>query len=1120
MKRPLFWIAFALVSMGATFIGIRYFPQAFSIVSLEITMDRERALTDARTIMQRDRLGPPDFRQAASFALDDEAQTFVELEGGGKDAFTEMMKSGLYSAYTWRVRHFKEAEANETTIRFTPDGTPYGFIEKLKEDAPGAAIAAADARALAERDAAARWHVDFSQFTLVEQGQERRTGGRVDHTLTYERPSPTLNEGRYRLRLVVSGDRLTEVTPFIQIPEAFSRRYASMRSANEAIGIGSVVGMALLYVLGGIGIGLFFMLRKGYVLWKHAAIWGLAVGAMQALAAINELPLIWMTYDTALPRSTFLAQQIATVIAGFVGFSVFFGLSFVAAETLTRRAFGHHPQFWRAWSREPGASVQILGRTVGGYLLVSIFFAYDVLLYLVATKTLGWWSPAEALLHPDVLATYAPWLSAIANSFQAGFWEEALFRAVPIAGAALIGDRFGQRRLFLVLGFIVQAVVFGAGHAPYPNQPSFARPVELIVPSIGFGLLYLYFGLLPGIVLHFAFDVVWFALPIFLAHAPGLWIQKAMVVVMTLVPLWVVLWRRVQVGHWTELSPADYNAAWTPPPAVERPAAVLPVSHGTLGARAKTAWLAVGAVSAVVFVILAVTNRSNTTPLNVPSSDAADRARQAIAQRGVTLAPRWRVMPTPDDGSGGGHEFVSETAGEARRTELVGRYLPGPRWNVRVASFQGDVAERAEEWRLYVTPAGEVRGLQHRVPEGRAGKSLEEGAARALALHAIAERFGLTREQVREVSAKPARLKARTDWTFTFVDTTIAPLPKGEPRIEVVVAGDEIASAGRFIYIPEDWQRQQRAAGTRNLVLQILQTLLFAGMLVGAAVTGMIAWSRRRYTPRLFLAGAAIMLLVSLVRTANNWPTVLAALSTAAPLQLQVIGGMAVALVGLTLISVLVGLALGALPHALGGVSTLSDADAMRLGIAAGFVAAAASAAAAALRTPVWAHFPDVSALGASVPMVKIALDPITALLTRTAVLTAALAAIEYVTRGWTHRRLPAVIFVAIVGLLAGGLPAGSHIAGWALGGVVLGATLVAAYVLLLRSDLTMVPIALGTLAIVSTLARGLERTHPGALGGSVLAALLVGATAWWWFRALRRARTLVVNAGKSHAQV
>ncbi len=209
MKRPAFWILLGLVSLAATAAAVHYFPQAFSIVALDITMTRERALADARAIVTRDRLGPADFRQAASFALDSAAQTFVELEGGGKAAFTAMLRDGLYAAYTWRVRHFREGETNETLVRFTPDGRPYGFVETLKEDAPGAALDAADARRRAEAEAPARWNVDLTPFALVEQGQEKRPGGRVDHTMTYERSSPALGEGRYRLRLVVSGDRLT-----------------------------------------------------------------------------------------------------------------------------------------------------------------------------------------------------------------------------------------------------------------------------------------------------------------------------------------------------------------------------------------------------------------------------------------------------------------------------------------------------------------------------------------------------------------------------------------------------------------------------------------------------------------------------------------------------------------------------------------------------------------------------------------------------------------------------------------------------------------------------------------------------------------------------------------------
>src|SRR2546429_4121298 len=101
-----------------------------------------------------------------------------------------------------------------------------------------------------------------------------------------------------------------------------------------------------------------------------------------------------------------------------------------------------------------------------------------------------------------MFANYVPSLSAIAQAAQAGFWEECLFRAAPLASAALIGDKFGKRRAFIGAGMILQAVVFASGHAGYVHPPAYPRVGGLILPSLVVGGVYLSLLRLPRIAVH------------------------------------------------------------------------------------------------------------------------------------------------------------------------------------------------------------------------------------------------------------------------------------------------------------------------------------------------------------------------------------------------------------------------------------------------------------------------------------------------------------------------------------------------------------------------------------------------------------------------------------------
>jgi hypothetical protein len=1090
LRRPGFWALFAALSIAAAIFTFRNFSTAFPLVAIDLQMDRAQALQAARSLVDKNAWPARDFDQAAEFSADQEVQNFIELEGGGKPELRRIVQEKMFAPYTWRVRHFKEGDAHETLVRFTPEGAPYGFVVKLPDQEKGENKPVEEARRIAEETASGDWKIDFSAYQLVESSRDLRPGGRADHTFVYERQNARIRDGRYRLRLVVGGDKLTELTHFVQIPEAFSRRYEQLRSANDAINAASSVAVFGLYIAGFCGVGLFFMIRQRWILWRQATLWGVFIALLMGLQQLNSWPLLWMNYDTAVSASGFALRQVMTGLGIFGAFGVLLTVSFMAAETLSRRAFPHHAQLWKVWSRPLSASREIFGQTLTGYLLVAPFFAYEIILYFFAQGTLGWWSPSDTLVNPDMFANYLPSLSAISQAAQAGFWEECLFRAAPLATAALIGDKLGKRRAFIAGAMILQALVFGSGHAGYANQPAYARVVELILPSFAFGALYLLFGLLPGIVLHFAYDTVWIALPLFVSSSGRAHIEQAIVLLAVLIPLWIVIVNRIRVGAWSTVPDEARNEAWKPREVQETPQVVLePTLPSTSISPFVSRALPILGLASLIVWLFASSFRTDAPPIRIGRTEAEKQARQALTRQGVELDSSWKVLSHVEGQPGEINRFVWQTAGRDRYQKLLGVYVTPPSWVVRFARFQGDVAERAEEYEVYIRGNGGDFRTSHSLAEATPGKSLNEAEARSLAIASLLEP-----DNFKEISAQAEKRPERTDWTFVFKDTRDYGLPQGEARMSIEIAGDQISDRARFVYVPEDWSRNERARRNQPVILGAVCTIAIITIVVAGAIIGAIHWSRKRpFSSRTFLTVFGIVFLVGVVNVVNSWPVFAAQASTTQPLELQTGIFVATSILVAMFTAAGLGLVAGLVRGDLKSRGSLPVEKRLVLGIAAGLIMAGAGALARHVvpsTSPLWGNLAPASTF---LPFVSSAIGPVSVFFTQTLILLTVLYGLQQRVRG-------SAVWI-FVGIALAGLSPIETITSWLIVGVATGILFMIAYRLVFRHEPQILLITTATMVILAVIRDGSQRMYPSALYASLAGAVLVGITGWTWFR-------------------
>ena len=90
-----------------------------------------------------------------------------------------------------------------------------------------------------------------------------------------------------------------------------------------------------------------------------------------------------------------------------------------------------------------------------------------------------------------------------------------------------------------------------------------------------------------------------------------------------------------------------------------------------------------------------------------------------------------------------------------------------------------------------------------------------------------------------------------------------------------------------------------------------------------------------------------------------------------------------------------------------------------------------------------------------------------------------------------------------VVGGTLGNVGSPLNLAAWAASAALIGGVLLAAYIVLLRHHIGIVPFAVALLTTAGTLREGWARAFPGALVGSLIGVVVMWLLAAAWFRSL-----------------
>jgi len=853
------FVAICLVLLGlTTWYTMRNFYRAFPEASIDFRVSRDEGRQLAERFLEQQGDRTAGYREASSFSFDDDAKTFLEREAGLEQA--NQLMGRRVRLWRWSYRWFRPQQKEEIRADITPAGEFAGFTHELAEDAARPAATVEQARTLAEDFLRTRLGRDPASLDFVESSSVTRPN-RVDREFTWKERDFNLHDATIRREVTVLGNEVGGYREYLKIPEQWTRDYERLRSKNNLAETVDTAVMMLLAV--GLLVAIVTRVRRQDVRWRRAAAIGAAGVALSFLASLNQFPLNEFGFPTTDTYGSFVTTQFLQALLGALAVGGFLFLLAAGAEAVYRQAYPGQLSVGSLLRVRGLRTKRFFLGAILGLSLTGVFFAYQVVFYLVATR-MGAWAPAE-VPYDEMLNTRFPWAFVLFGGFFPAVFEEFGFRMFAIP--------FLQKLTrWLPAAVVLAGFIWGFGHAGYPNQPFFIRGLEVGIGGVVLGCVMLRWGILPTLIWHYSVDAMYGAMLLLRSHSLYFRLSGAASAGIFVLPVAVALvayWRRGGFESETGLRNGDEPAAVEPPAAEAVAEPAQEAGYRPLSAPRRQAAIAIFAAGALSLAI--PVSHFGASPKYKLTAEQARVSADAFLRAQGTDPGAYRHVTYPGVHEGGDDELAAQYFVERRpvsaAAQLFEKYRPVHYWATRYFKSLDK-----EEFTVTVHPeTGKAMGWSHELPEDRAGADISSEAARQIAAaFAATQGLDVTAMDLKESDSE--KRKARRDYTLVWEARAgdARNLDEAHYRVAIGVAGDRVTSLRNYWKIPEAFERSRSRQNFISIAMLVAKIAVIAGgvvfglwMLIRNIRQGLVPWRRVMRLAAIAVALTIVVLLLT-----------------------------------------------------------------------------------------------------------------------------------------------------------------------------------------------------------------------------------------------------------------